>query len=327
MNRIVFLLLATTGWLLAGDPIPSPAALPKPPGWKAVAETPDVAIYEAPGAAEAVRQDVAKAFAAAGWTPYGSTGETRSFKKGRVKAQSTVNPPPAPTAKTMVSFMVEALSADLPLPPDGKDVQFTSSTKELGFTTGQTPEELAVTYGKLLEPAGWFTKMAKPDQDELDRVMIFRHATEGKIELKVRPLEVGWRATATYQTQAEVDAEQARAKKQGDALRAKLAAEGAAPRPEVLITLPKGTTRHFPVKNGLTIELKVGTGLAGAKTISAGLKQQGWTETAPVPLAKETGHLEFTRDTLRLTITYMDPGPVPAEMTIAAPQMTLRVEP
>jgi hypothetical protein len=35
----------------------------------------------------------------------------------------------------------------------------------------------------------------------------------------------------------------------------------------------------------------------------------------------------LTRDDLRLTITSMDPGPVPAEMTIAAPGMTLKTKP
>lgn len=139
----------------------------------------------------------------------------------------------------------------------------------------------------------------------------------------MRPGEGTVRAAVTYQT----DAEEARAQKQGDKLRAKFAAEATAPPPEVHLVLPEGTTKHFAVKNGYAIVLKPGTAKKGAEKIRATLQEQGWTTGQSVPLVKETGMMELTRDPLRLTITYRDPGVLPAEITIAAPKIVIKAKP
>jgi hypothetical protein len=86
-------------------------------------------------------------------------------------------------------------------------------------------------------------------------------------------------------------------------------------------------TRHFAVPNGLTVEFKVGTALAAARQMAESLKAQGFTTSQTVPLAKEAGMLDLRRGDLQLTIPCMDPGPLPAEMSIAAPKLRLNVQP
>lgn len=322
------LILATaflSGGLVAAAPVP--ADLPRPGGLKTVIETPHTAVYQAPGSADSTRNDAEKALLSAGWEPYGHAGETRYFKKGTVRVLVTVTPPPAPDGPTMVTYATESMSADLPLPSGVTEVQYSDRTKHLGFTTVSTAIDLAADYGKLLAPAGWFTRMEQPDKDGLDWIMVYRHPTEGKIQLAMRPGEGTVRAAVTYQTQQEVDAEEARSQKQGDKLRAKFAAEAAAPPPEVHLVLPEGTTKHFAVKNGYAIVLKPGAAREGAEKIRKALQEQGWAPGQFVPLVKETGMMELTRDQLRLTITYMDPGVLPAEITIAAPNIVIKAKP
>lgn len=319
--------MASAGSLLAQSAIPSPSELPRPAGLKVVSDTPYSAIYSAVGSAEAVRADAMKSFSTSGWVPYGEAGETQYFKKGKVKALLTVSASPAKPGTAMVSYMVEGMSADIPLPPGGKEAQYSESSKRLTFASAQTPEEVDVAYRKLLASAGWSTTMAKPEKFELDFVVIYRHPTEGMIELAMRPGEEKLLVTATYQTQAEVEAEKAKAAAQGDAIKKKLAAEANAPLPEVNISLPKGVKKHFAVKNGYAIVLASGAGMAAAKKIGEDLLAQGWAAGRSLPLAPQTGMLEFTKESLRIGLTYMDPGPVPAEISISAPGVVVKANP
>jgi hypothetical protein len=327
MKLLAFFLVLASPLLAQSPAAPAPAALPKPAGLKAVAETPHTAIYSAASAAEAMRAEVAKSFSAAGWVPYGESGETQNFKKGKVKALATVSASPVQAGTSMISYMVEGMSADIPLPPGVRDAQYSDSSKRLTFATAQTPDELDAVYRKLLAPAGWSTTMAKPEKSDFDYVVYYRHPTEGLIQLVMRPGEEKLLATATYQTQAEVEVEKARAAAQGDAIRKKLAAEARAPLPEVSLSLPKGVRKHFAVKNGYAIVLASGTGMETARKIGAELEAQGWKAGQLAPLAPVTGMLEFTKDSLRITLTYMDPGPVPAEISLAAPNLVIRVKP
>lgn len=322
-----FLVVALSGSSLAQSAVPAPSQLPRPAGLKAVSETQYSAIYSAAGSADEVRAEAVKSFSAAGWVPYGEAGETLYFKKGKVKAQLTVSASPVKPGTSMVSYLAEGMSADLPLPPDARDAQYSDSTKRLTFASSQTPDEVDTAYRKLLAPAGWTTTMAKPEKFDFDYCINYRHPSEGLIELVMRPGEEKLLVTATYKTQAEVEAEKAKAAAQGDALRKKLAAEANAPKPEVNLALPKSVKQHFAVTNGYTIELASGSGMETAKKIGAQLQAQGWKAGQPMPLAPETGMLEFTKDSLRITLTYMDPGPVPAQISIAAAGVVIKAKP
>jgi hypothetical protein len=317
--------VASAGSLLAQAP--APAQLPKPSGLKAISEDVYSAIYSTTGTVDAVRAEAEKSFTAAGWVPYGEAGETRYFKKGKIKAQVTVSASPVKPGMSMVSYMAEAMSADIPLPAGAKGAQFSDSTKRLTFASSQTPDEVDAAYRKLLASAGWSTTMTKPEKFDFDWCINYRHPSEGLIELVMRPGEDKLLVTATYKTQAEVEAEKAKAAAQGDALRKKLAAEANAPAPEVNLTLPKTVKQHFAVKNGYTIELASGGAMEAAKKIGEQLVAQGWKAGQPMPLAPETGMLSYQKDSLMISLTYMDPGPVPAQISIGAAGVTIKAKP
>lgn len=306
---------------------PLPSALPKPAGFKVVIETPHTAIYAVPRPPESVRAEAIKIFTDSGWAPYGEAGDTRYFKRGKVKALLTVSSVPNDAGKSMVTYMAETMSADLPAPLGATELQYSETTKRLSFFTTQTPDQLDAAYRKLLEPAGWTTTMAKPDKTDLDYEIIYRHPTQGMIRLAMRPGEGKLLATAGYSTLSEVQAEEARAKAQGDALRKKLAAEASAPKPEVLLSIPKGSTKHFGTKGGYAFVMSPGTAMEGARTISAELQKQGWKVGTELPLARETGMINLTRDDLRASVVYMDPGGIPAEITLMAPDVGIKLKP
>ena len=322
---LLFLALLPIGSLLA-DPI-LPAALPKPAGLKVVIETPQTAVYSIPKPKETVRAEAGKIFTDAGWVSYGEAGETRYFKRGKVKALLTVSSVPNDAGKSMVTYMVEAMSADLPAPSGATEIQYSETTKRLSFFSTQTPDQVDGAYRKLLEPAGWGTTMKGPDKTDLDYVVIYRHPTEGMIRLEMRPGPEKLLASATYSTLQEVQAEEARAKVQGDTLRKKFAAQAAAPKPEVHLTVPKGATKHFATKGGYAIAMASGTAMEGAKKISAEFQQQGWKPGAELPLVRETGMIELSKDNLRASIVYMDPGGIPAEITLMAPEVGIKIKP
>lgn len=303
------------------------AELPKPAGLKAVSETPPSAIYSSSASVEKARDEAAKSFAAAGWVPYGEAGPTRYYKKGKALAQLMIGSTPPPENKTMLTYMVEKISADLPAPDGATDLRYTERQKRLGFATRQTPDEVAAAYRKLLAPGGWFTKMEKPEKDDFDQVMIYRHPTEGMIRLDMRPGPESLLVNVTYQTQKEVEAEEAKAAAQGKALKEKLAAAANAPQPEAVIPLPKGTTKNFPMKGGLAIKLSAGTAQGGAQAISKELQAQGWQEVPGGAEAKETGMINLSRGDQSITVVYMDPGMVPAEITIQAAGVALKPKP
>jgi hypothetical protein len=70
-----------------------------------------------------------------------------------------------------------------------------------------------------------------------------------------------------------------------------------------------------------------GTAMQAAQKISAELQKQGWQPGAALPLAPETGMIELSRESLRLSLVYMDPGGIPAEITIMAPEVVFKVKP
>lgn len=169
--------------------------------------------------------------------------------------------------------------------------------------------------------------MPKPDKTDLDFVIIYRHPSEGMIRLDMRPTGDNLRVAATYQTKEEVEAEKTQAAAQGERIKAKLAAGANAPMPEFFVSAPQGMTKQVAMKGGLTIVLKPGAAMRAAQGISAELQSQGWKDERSLPLVPQTGMIHLTREKLQLTIVFMDPGPVPAEVTITAPKVSIKVKP
>lgn len=307
--------------LFGSVPLPAETAafdltkIPLPPGAKRIHADAHSAIYAMDASADKTTAACAKLLLSQGWEPYGFAGLTRYYKRDGVRLLATVQPEAGRTDRTMITFSSEALSADIPLPPDAEEVQYNNSSKRLGFLSALTPEGVAEFYRKALAPAGWFTRMEKPDKTDFTSTIIFRNPKEEMIQIEMTPTSGKLRAVATYQTAEEVAAEKQRVAKGMAALKEKLAGEAAAPKPKVTFSLPAGTLSQALTKQALKLNLPAGKAKQAVESLRKQLVAAGWKEMSAA-LDPVAGTVQLSRESHTLTVVYMDPGFMPAEVTV-----------
>lgn len=289
--------------------------IPVPPGAKRIHADAHSAIYAIDGAADQTTEACAKLLLAQGWEPYGFAGLTRYYKRNGVRLLATIQLEGGRTDRTTITFSSEALSADIPLPPDSEEVQYNNSAKRLGFLSALTPEGVAEFYRKALAPTGWFTKMEKPDKTDFTYTMIFRSPKDEMMEIVMTPTSEKLRTVVTYRTAEEVAAEKQRVATGMAALKDKLARDAAAPKPRVTLTLPSGTLSNALTKQALKLNLPAGKAKPAVESLRKELLAAGWKETHAT-LDPVGGTVQLSRESHTLTIVYLDPGFMPAEVTV-----------
>lgn len=290
--------------------------LPVPPGAKRIHADAYSAIYSLEAPADETTGACVKLLMAQGWEPYGSAGITRYFKRGTTRLLATIQPEGGGTGRSMISYSSEAMSADIPLPPDTEEVQYNDSDKRLGFLSTLTPEGVTDFYRKSLAPAGWSTTMEKPEKDELTDVIIFRTQKGEMIRIEMKPApEQKLLTTVTYNTAEEVAAEKQRVAAGMAKLREKIAKEAAAPKPKVKISLPAGTISKALIQQTLKLNLPAGKAKPAIESLCKELVASGWKETNK-SLDAVAGTVNLSREDQTINMVYMDPGFMPAEVTI-----------
>src|SRR4051812_2610060 len=86
--------------------------LPRPEKTKTVYSAATAAMYVTDAPVDATKDACRKLFLAEGWQPYGSAGDTQSFKQNAIVIGATVSSAPAQGGKTMISYSTELVSAD-----------------------------------------------------------------------------------------------------------------------------------------------------------------------------------------------------------------------
>lgn len=289
--------------------------VPLPPGAKRIHADVYSAIYAMDSPADKTTETCAKLLLTQGWEPYGFAGLTRYYKRDGVRLLATIQPEAGRTDRTMITFSSETMSADIPLPPDSEEVQYNNTAKRLGFLSALTPEGVAEFYRKALAPAGWFTRMEKPDKTDFTYAIIFRSPKEEMMQIEMVPTSGKLRATATYQTAEEVAAEKQRVATGMAALKEKLAREAVAPKPKVTLTLPSGTLSKALTKQSLKLNLPAGKAKPAVESLRKELLAAGWKESNAT-LDPVGGTVQLSRESHTLTIVYLDPGFMPAEITV-----------
>lgn len=289
--------------------------IPVPPGARRIHADAYSAIYSIDAPADSMREASAKLLAAQGWEPYGSAGLTRYYKRGTTRLLTTIQPEAGKPDRTMITFSGEAMSADIPLPPGTEEVQYTDSAKRLGFLTALSPEGVTEFYRKALAPTGWFTKMPKPEKTDFQYEFIFRSPADEMILINMTPTSGKLRTMVTYSTAEEVAAEKQRVATGMAALKDKLAREASAPKPKVTISLPTGTQSKALTKQDLKLNLPAGKAKSAVESLRDELLASGWKETN-ASLDPAGGTVNLSRESHSLTILYMDPGFMPAEITV-----------
>ena len=132
------------------------------------------------------------------------------------------------------------------------------------------------------------------------------------------------RTMVTYNTAGEVAAERQRVAKGMAAFKEKLAKEASAPKPTVAIALPPSTISKALTSKNLKMNLPANSAKAAVQSLLKDLLAAGWKE-ATASLESIGGTAQLTLENRTLTIVYIDPGFMPAEVTITPGDVEIKL--
>jgi hypothetical protein len=308
-----------------------PSKLPVPPGAKPVYQGDPTAMYETDAAVPATADAIRKLFVAQGWVPYGTAGDSDFFKENAILATSTVSSAPAQGGKTMIQYSNQLISSDIPAPPNVEDLRYVDEPPELTFAT---TNQVAIVdfYRKTLATAGWKSTMDKMVEVDGKPTMIFRNPAKEMITLSM-PYDYGGGklgVSVRFQSAAEVAELDRRIKEEAPKLRAAAEAKAAkeakeaaelAERnkvPKIAVTLPADAKIVKQTKDEIKFSVGKGKAKAAVESLRTQFREAGWKEdvasvtgmSGVVSVSKEGGP--------SATITYIDTGFLPTELSVSA---------
>jgi hypothetical protein len=292
------------------------AKLPVPPGATQSYAFPVTVAYLTDAKKDETADAVRKLLLADGWTPYGTAGDTMVFKQNAVELNATVMTPPADMTKTSISYGTSQLSADLPAPPNAEEVQFADSLKQLNLHALGAPADVAAYYLTELAKSGWKPTTEKPITERFEQWMIFRNDAKDMLTLTLRDIEGKTRVTLREQSAAEVAEEERKFQEALAAKKKKDEEEKNKPKPKAVVTLPKDAAGIDKRPTQVEFSVATGKGKTAVDAIVKQLEAAGWKAEPGVGNAM-AGQLTFKKDDLSVSILYVDPGLIPAEITIS----------
>ncbi len=250
-----------------------------------------------------------------GWIPYGAAGDTRYFRQNAVRLLATIGAAPAQGGKTMISFSSEQLSAELPGPPEMIDAQYSDSTKTLMFDINQSEQELGQYYRDTLTPLGWTATTENPVEIDWKKVLIFRNESMDLMELETSVVDGKTRAELKFQTAAEVAEIDRQVKAELERRRKEMEEEASRPKPTVAITIPRGAENIEVETNEISFQVGAKKAKEAFDAIRKQLTDAGWEEEQLTQDAN-LGHASLKKDDATLTVTFVETGILPSELTI-----------
>jgi hypothetical protein len=293
--------------------------LPVPSGAKFQYAFPGIASFITEAGVEETTQAVRKLLVEQGWQPYGTAGDSMHLKQNAVLLNARVLAPPAQPGKTVIDYSTTQMSADLPAPADAESVQYADSNKRLDVDAPGTPDDIAQHYKAALAAAGWQATTENPVKDGFTSFMIFRNPQKDLLQLDLRDLkeEKKTRFSLKHQSAAEVEELERRAKLAIEERKKKEEELRNRPKPKAALSLPAGAQDVQADKSEIEFKLPTGKAKPALDAISKQLASAGFKAEERVG-NDMAGQLSFTKGEQRITVQYIDPGFIPAEITISA---------
>jgi hypothetical protein len=314
-----------------------PGQLPVPPGTKPVYVGDSTAMYSTEATVPATTDACRNVFLAKGWVPYGVAGDSAFFKQNAILATATVLSPPKQGGKTMIQYLSQLISADIPAPPEVEDLRYVDEPPELTFAT-TNQDAIVDFYRKTLATAGWKSTMDKMVDVDEKPTMIFRNPAKDMLTLATSGMLRGKLLfSVRFQSAAEIAERDRKIKEQAPALRAaaeKEAAEEAAraaelaeknKAPKVAVALPGDAKDVKQTKDQIKFTVGKGKAKAAVEAFRTQFREAGWKENV-ASMAAMAGTLSFSKEDQSVTITYNDTGFMPAEVTLSAFRAELEVQ-
>ncbi|MBI1309921.1 hypothetical protein GC176_01335 [bacterium] len=298
--------------------------LPQPPNLKEIYVGPQVAMYATSASVADTTAAARELLLKAGWQPYGQTQGSQWYKQNAVRLTVTIGAAPAQGGATSVSYSAEQLSADVPAPADTVQLQYADSTKQILFDTKDSEDGIIDFYRKKLGESGWKSTTDNPVKIGFRDTMIFRDPAQDMFTLEMYPIkdENVLRVTMKYQTAAEVAEIEKQVKEQVAAAKKKRDAENSRPIPKVSIKPPADATVTEATAKRMEFTLASGKAKAAVDALRKTFKADGWKEDATIAEAM-VGDITFRKGDQEISLSYVDPGFIPAEITIDGKRVEL----
>lgn len=287
------------------------ADLPAPEGSKTFFSGPSSVMYLSEAKPEEAAAQIREALLAKGWEPYGEAGDVDYYKQNAIRIQANVMVAPAQGNKTMITYGSDLLVFDIPVPPDSENVQYSDLPAQIFFDFPGTYEELQAYFVAELGKRGWKMTTEKPVKIDWKDFIIFRNDAKDMVDVQMTTFEGKTRVLAKFKTAREMEEEEKRFKE----LQRKKKEEMNKPLPKLSIPLPEGASDLEETPTSITMKVKIGTAQAKTEKLRDHLLKAGWKEEN-ANLEKVFGDMSLSNGDQRISLTYTDPGIIPAEIRI-----------
>lgn len=295
--------------------------LPMPEGTKLEYSFPVSTAYSTEASVEATKEACTKLFVANGWKPYGSAGDTINFKQNAIELGAFISSAPAQGGKTMIQLSSSLMSVDLPAPDGSEQLHYSDTPGQISFDTKMKIEEVAKYYRETLAKAGWEATTEKPFKNGFKDEMIFRNKPMDMLTLELNTVDEKTRVLLRHESAAKVEEMEKRAK----AAIEKQKMEKNKPADKLSIALPGDAKKVEKEKSRIEFQLASGSSKSAVESIRKQLTAAGYKEKV-VAAEKEAGSSSFEKGEKRIELLYVDPGFIPAEITLTSSGVELTTE-
>lgn len=295
--------------------------LPMPEGTKLEYSFPVSTAYSTEASVAATKEACTKLFIANGWKPYGSAGDTINFKQNAIELSAFISSAPAQGGKTMIQLGSSLMSVDLPAPDGSEQLQYSDTPGQISFDTKMKIDEVAKYYRETLAKSGWEATTEKPFKSGFKDEMIFRNKPMDMLTLELNTVDEKTRVLLRHETAAQVEAMEKRAK----AAIEKRKMEKDKPADKLSIALPTEAKKVEKEKTKIEFQLATGTSKGAVEMLRKQLTKAGFKEKVNAA-DKEAGSSTFEKGDHRVELLYVDPGFIPAEITLSSSGIELSVE-
>jgi hypothetical protein len=203
------------------------------------------------------------------------------------------------------------MSFDLPAPAETIGLQYVDLTAQLMFDTPLMVPELVGFYQKALTKSGWKSTTEKANRIDFKDIVIFRNPQKDLLTLEIYDVDGKNRVLLKYQTAVEL----AEIERQIKAEIERRNAEPSKPSPKMAVTLPAGAQEVEQAKSRIEFKLAAGKARGAVEAWRKQFAKDGWKETVAT-LEEMAGAVSMAKGTYSLSLTYVDTGIFPAEITL-----------
>ena len=251
-----------------------------------------------------------------GWQWFGDTTVSFFMRQNGQRVQVMVNESPAQPGKAMIQYTAEQLSAEIPIPRELVALQYADINGGTIMDSKLGKDSFFVALRETMEKSKWKATTEQPFVIDFHEHLIFRSPAGELADCEVFEFEGMTRCRLRYMTKAQVEAESELAKKRAAeaASKQKMEAENMS-----VISVPTFARSEVTKRESKVIEFQLAPNAVQASLTAwtKAMEEAGW-KMEKIISTKEVAELKFTKDKLAVEVTMINPGIIPASITLKA---------